>query len=480
MKIIYNPKHRQYKPEIEIINGEQRVHRDQPDRVEAIVDTLQKKYITIRPHTKDYNTIQKVHFSEYLNFLKSMQSSDYFFSKNFNKDSECNQMTPYSSRAIQSALSSANAAISGAIHVMDGSTTFVLTRPPGHHAGYDYSRGFCFLNNAVIAAEKITNEGYSVGLLDFDLHHGNGTQELVSLRQIKYASIHESPSEPHSFIRDSGFVSENSLTIFNQPLTEGTETEEYIEALERALDFISDREIMIVLAGFNISHKDYHSRLNLDEEIFHVIGKKISLSNQKKLVVLEGGFHQSNDLAKDVNAFLDPISGIDFGAQIKISIIYHSESGNTYAMAKLIKEGCEFVENINSKIMHIDNVDLKYIRESSAVIVGSPTYYGGISWQVKRFLDTFEKKGISLEGKLGASFSSANWMGGGSEIALQSMNEAMLCYGMLVYSGGVYVGLPYNHLGAVSQRKPRNYDIKKSIKFGKDIALKVREIFEKN
>jgi agmatinase len=164
-------------------------------------------------------------------------------------------------------------------------------------------------------------------------------------------------------------------------------------------------------------------------------------------------------------------------SQLQMSIIYHSVSGNTKQMAYLIQEGANHVPGISVKTMDIDNVDLDYINSSRALIIGSPTYYGGMSWQMKKFLDTFETHKISLEGKIGAVFSTANWMGGGSEITLMSIQEALLCYGMLLYSGGVQKGLPYNHFGAVSKKRPKDYDEEKSLKFGRDIAIKTLELF---
>lgn len=479
MKIIYNPSHKSFNPQVEYNEGIRKRHRDQPDRIENLVNILKHRYLVLNAKGGINSVVERVHSPEYINFLRRISSKEDLFSSDFNRDSDGNQMTPYSTSAVRSAFRNTNAVIQGANLSMDGDNTFILTRPPGHHAGYDYSMGICYLNNAVIAAKVIQEEGFRVGILDIDLHHANGTQELAIMHRIPFASLHESPEENQSYIRDTGHTQNKHKNVLNIPLLNGTNDEVYLEELERALDFLSPNDFLVISAGFDISYHDKHSRLSLSDDIFERIGDRVAKFPSKKTVVLEGGYYDPNMMSGDISNFIEPISGVSFRTPQYISVIYHSESGNTEKMAELITQGVQEVENINAKAMRIDEIDLKYIRKSNALIIGSPTYYGGMSWQMKKFLDTFEKYGISLEGKLGSVFSTANWMGGGSEIALQSMHEAMFCYGMLVYSGGVHRGLPYNHLGAVSQRKPKRYHAKKSVKFGRDIALKSLELFSK-
>ena len=94
---------------------------------------------------------------------------------------------------------------------------------------------------------------------------------------------------------------------------------------------------------------------------------------------------------------------------MNIAIIYHSETGNTEKMAELVREGCERVENVQARKMPIDQVDSDYVAASKAVILGSPTYEGACTWQMKKYLDTQAK---GLGGKLGGVFASQNWPGG--------------------------------------------------------------------
>ena len=89
----------------------------------------------------------------------------------------------------------------------------------------------------------------------------------------------------------------------------------------------------------------------------------------------------------------------------KVSIIYHSETGNTRKMAELVAEGVRKT-GCEAMIMAVDGLNVEYIEQSRAVLFGSPTYYGTTSWQMKKLMDTIS---VNLEGKLGAPFASANW-----------------------------------------------------------------------
>jgi len=158
----------------------------------------------------------------------------------------------------------------------------------------------------------------------------------------------------------------------------------------------------------------------------------------------------------------------------RVSVIYHSETGNTQKMAELICEGI-LAGGCEAKIMSVDDLDREYIKESKSVLFGSPTYYGTMSWKMKRLMDTFP---VKLEGKLGAPFASAAWKGGGgyelTEIALIS---GMLIRGMMIYSGGVVTGMPPTHFGAVSAASPEGFDADRCIKLGRNIGVKVNELW---
>ena len=157
----------------------------------------------------------------------------------------------------------------------------------------------------------------------------------------------------------------------------------------------------------------------------------------------------------------------------KISIIYHSETGNTRKMAELVaggvrKAGCE------AMIMPVDAPNTEYIEQSKAVLLGSPTYYGTTSWQMKKLMDTLP---VSLAGKLGAPFASANWKGGGGyEFTEFTLIAGMLIRGMIVYTGGVTNPVP-THFGAVSAKAPEGFDAERCEQLGVNVARQTRELW---
>ena len=161
---------------------------------------------------------------------------------------------------------------------------------------------------------------------------------------------------------------------------------------------------------------------------------------------------------------------------MKIAIIYYSKTGNTKAMADLVCQGCQGVGGIEARCMSLDDIDDEYVVASRAVILGTPTYEGSCSWQMKKYLDGAAK---GLAGKLGGVFASQNWPGGGgASFAEMTMIAGMLVRGMLIYSGGITEGHPYLHFGAVSSRAP-DEDLyrERCLKLGDNIARKAIELF---
>jgi len=159
---------------------------------------------------------------------------------------------------------------------------------------------------------------------------------------------------------------------------------------------------------------------------------------------------------------------------INIAIIYHSETGNTERMAQMVAEGCRSVEGTEVKLTSLDEVDSEYLAKCYAVILGCPNYEGSCSWQMKKFLDGPEAK---LAGKLGGVFVTQNWPGGGGgSFAEMTMIAGMLVRGMLIYSGGITVGYPPVHFGAVACKTPQGIDQERAVKLGQNIATKAIEL----
>lgn len=159
---------------------------------------------------------------------------------------------------------------------------------------------------------------------------------------------------------------------------------------------------------------------------------------------------------------------------IHIAILYHSETGNTAKIAELIAEGTKNLTETDVKTMSIDALDVDFINQANVVLFGCPTYAVSMSWQMKKFLDTTS---LDLAGKLGGVFATANYIGGGAEVAELTMIAALLLRGMLVYSAGFTSGNPLTHLGAVAIQSGDDAQRERARIFGERMAQKAKELF---
>lgn len=162
---------------------------------------------------------------------------------------------------------------------------------------------------------------------------------------------------------------------------------------------------------------------------------------------------------------------------MKLAIIYYSKTGKTLEMAREIEKGMKSVDNIEVKLFKVDDIDHDYINESKAVIFGTPTYYANTCWQIKKWFD--ESWGCNLAGKIGGAFATANFQQGGADSAILTIINHLMVKGMLVYSGGSALGDPYIHLGPVALRDTFEESREMFNVFGRRIAEKCVELFEK-
>lgn len=160
---------------------------------------------------------------------------------------------------------------------------------------------------------------------------------------------------------------------------------------------------------------------------------------------------------------------------MKISILYHSNTGNTERVAHDVATGASKVDKVEVKTMSISNIDETFLDESKVVIVGFPTYAGTFSWQIKQWLDTY--KNVKLGGKLGAVFATENYVGGGADVAELAVIGQLLVKGLIVYSAGVTEGQPYTHYGAVAIKDGDEVQKERAVIFGERIARKGVQLF---
>jgi len=174
---------------------------------------------------------------------------------------------------------------------------FCATRPPGHHAETIRANGFCFINNVAVAA-KYLQKRYKinkVAIIDFDVHHGNGTQEIFyNDKSVAYASTHEFPLFPGTGAEEETGVG----NIFNVTLKSGTKGEEFFQIFEsKILNPLNNfkPEVILISAGFDAHIRDPLANINLESEDYFKITKKIvDLANihskGRVISLLEGGY----------------------------------------------------------------------------------------------------------------------------------------------------------------------------------------------
>lgn len=205
--------------------------------------------------------------------------------------------TPITKGTWSAARAAVDVALSAAdcIRAGDGAA-FALTRPPGHHASADIFGGYCYLNNAAIAAQWLADSGLRAAILDVDYHHGNGTQAIFyERRDVFYASLHADPSfaYPHfaGFSDERGHGEGESANL-NLPLPYGTEWNAYAPALAHALETVDafGPDVLIVSLGLDTFERDPISDFRLKTTDYLRMGQALAKSGKPTLFVFEGGY----------------------------------------------------------------------------------------------------------------------------------------------------------------------------------------------
>ncbi len=197
----------------------------------------------------------------------------------------------------EATLASANVALEGADRLADEKVLFSACRPPGHHAAIDLYGGYCFLNNAGIAAQYLLDKGTErIAILDVDYHHGNGTQDIFYTRDdVLFISLHCDPMD--EFPNFLGYANETGEGAgegynLNFPMKPGTKFDEWRANLKQALDRISDYapDALIVSLGVDTFKNDPISQFKLESDDFTTYGADIAKLGLPTLFVMEGGY----------------------------------------------------------------------------------------------------------------------------------------------------------------------------------------------
>ncbi|MGC2857333.1 histone deacetylase family protein [Novispirillum sp. DQ9] len=214
------------------------------------------------------------------------------------------------------AYGAAQAALTGAALLGEGErAAFALVRPPGHHAGRSSFGGYCFLNNAAIAAQALRDAGHArVSVLDVDYHHGNGTQDIFWERgDVQVVSLHADPRQEFPYFlghADERGAGDGLGATLNLPLPWGTGWTEYGAALETACAAVADfaPTALVVSLGVDTWEGDPISRFALRHDHFRHIGARIKGLGLPTLFVLEGGYAVA-EIGRNVVAVLEGFEG---------------------------------------------------------------------------------------------------------------------------------------------------------------------------
>ncbi len=217
--------------------------------------------------------------------------------------------TPLMAGTWAAARSGADCALSAAQQVADGArAAFALTRPPGHHAGADFFGGYCFLNNAALAAQHLRDQGAArVAVLDIDYHHGNGTQAIFYARpDVLFTSIHGDPNTEYPFYL--GYADERGEGAGlgcnqNLPLPRGTGFSVWRAALAQALQGIArfGADALVVSLGLDTFDGDPVAGFKLQSDDYLRVGADIAAAGLPTVFVFEGGYAVAEVGANAVN-----------------------------------------------------------------------------------------------------------------------------------------------------------------------------------
>jgi acetoin utilization deacetylase AcuC-like enzyme len=342
MYVVYTEEHRQHDPPFEIAEGgtRQPVY-EVPERMDCITHALHKAGWAhfVEPGDFGLDPILAVHDADYVEFLRTgydrwrqeavalgeqidpsvllgvvwparratgRPKTAVGLAGYYAMDTCC----PITAGTYAAALASAQVALTGAQLLHEGNhAVFALCRPPGHHAGRDFAGGYCYLNNASIAARYLSAHG-AVSLLDVDFHAGNGTQDIFySDPTVLTVDLHADPDRQYPYF--TGYADERGAGSglgFHRNITlpAGASDDLYLAALDEGLHIIRDAapDMLVLSFGADIFGGDPIGDLVVTIGGFVEIGRRIAALGLPTLIVMEGGYN-TQQLGTNTVAFLE-------------------------------------------------------------------------------------------------------------------------------------------------------------------------------
>jgi len=323
MKTIFSEKHKLRNAKTELFGGQLVEPFERPSRAEFIINRVKQVGLGEIFDPQDYgmDPIYKIHDKDYVDFMQV--AWERWSHENFAGEAipttwparRMSQRVPefiegqlgYYAMAGETAITdgtweaaywSAQVALTGAEQGRAGEKgVFSLCRPPGHHSALDMYGGYCFLNNAAIAAQSFLDNGAKrVAIVDVDFHHGNGTQDIFYKRDdVLFASLHGDPSDafPHFLgYGDETGEGEGAGFNINYPMKPGTGFEQWRTALADALKRVSEYapDALVISLGVDTFETDPISFFKLKSDDFITYGADIAALDLPTLFVMEGGY----------------------------------------------------------------------------------------------------------------------------------------------------------------------------------------------
>jgi len=340
MKAIFDDRQWRHDPQHFMTNGVIRPSPEQPERIARLTEGARAAGChVIAPRDAGLGPVAAVHTPEYVTFLRNIhvrwrriEGAGPEVIPNIHPGNrgdsyprsavgqagyhQADTACPIGAGTWEAAYWSAQTALAGADLLTEGArSAYALCRPPGHHAFADLAGGFCFLNNAAIAAERLRARGLRPAVLDVDVHHGNGTQGIFYDRgDVLTVSIHADPARFYPFFW--GHAGERGTgrgrgCNLNLPLPRGTGDDDYLGTLDRALERIANfgADAVVVALGLDAFEGDPFQGLAITTPGFARIGAAIAGLGLPTLFVQEGGYLCA-ELGQNLTAVLTGFAGV--------------------------------------------------------------------------------------------------------------------------------------------------------------------------
>jgi acetoin utilization deacetylase AcuC-like enzyme len=324
MKTVFSQRHGGHANQLELVAGGILPGYERPSRAEYVTERIKTVGLgpILAPQQHDLTTAARVHRQDYLDFLPTIWGR-------WTAEGRSGTALPFTwpARGLRDdvppefidgllgyysfdagcgivegswdAIKSSHDVALTAAGLVKGSerAAFALCRPPGHHAGASFMGGYCYINNAAVAAQWFRDNGAKrASILDVDYHHGNGTQEIFYTRaDVQVINLHADPMQEYPYFlghADERGEGEGEGYNFNYPMAFGTDWQRWSQSLDDACGKLTafNPDVVVVSLGVDTFERDPISKFKLTTEDFQKIGERIAKLNLPTLFVMEGGY----------------------------------------------------------------------------------------------------------------------------------------------------------------------------------------------